>query len=80
MMPSEPDRSLGDPEAIRRLLRQPEAGTILTALKARDPEAVRSAAQAALKGDSAALGRLLGDLSRDPKAKQAMERLDRATR
>ena len=79
-MPSAPDRSLGDPEAIRRLLSQPETRTVLAALKARDPEQVRAAAQAALKGDAGALNSLLSAVSRDPEARKAMERLDRSTR
>lgn len=79
-MPTVSDRSLGDPEAIRRLLARPEAKTVLAVLKARDPEAVRSAAQSALRGDAAALEELLRALSRDPKARQAMEALDRSAR
>ena len=79
-MSSTPDRSLGDPEAIRRLLRQPETRTVLAALKARDPEQVRAAAQSALSGDAGALDCLLRALSRDPETKSAMERLDRSSR
>lgn len=79
-MSSSPDRSLGDPEAIRRLLSQPETRTVLAALKARDPEQVRAAAQSALGGDAGALDSLLRALSRDPETKNAMERLDRASR
>lgn len=79
-MPSAPDRTLGDPEAIRRLLSQPETRTVLAALQARDPEQVRSAARSALNGDAGALEGLLRALSKDPKAKKAMERLDRSTR
>ena len=67
------DRVPGDPEAIRRLLRQPETRTVLAALSARDSAQVRSAAQAALEG-------LLRAISKDPKTRQAMETLDRATR
>ena len=74
------DRVPGDPEAIRRLLRQPETRTVLAALSARDSAQVQSAAQAALKGDAAALEGLLRAISRDPKTRQAMETLDRATR
>ena len=74
------DRVPGDPEAIRRLLRQPETRTVLAALSARDSAQVRSAAQAALDGDAAALEGLLRAISQDPKTRQAMEALDRATR
>ena len=74
------DRVPGDPEAIRRLLRQPETRTVLAALSARDSAQVRSAAQAALEGDAAALEGLLRTISKDPKTRQAMETLDRATR
>lgn len=74
------DRVPGDPEAIRRLLRQPETRTVLAALSARDSTRVRSAAQAALEGDAAALEGLLRAISKDPKTRQAMETLDRATR
>ena len=74
------DRVPGDPEAIRRLLRQPETRTVLAALSARDSAQVRSAAQAALDGDAAALKGLLRAISKDPKTRQAMETLDRATR
>ena len=74
------DRVPGDPEAIRRLLRQPETRTVLAALSARDSAQVRSAAQAALDGDAAALEGLLRAISQDPKTRQAMETLDRATR
>ena len=79
-MPSKPDQKLGDPEAIRRLLGQPETKTLLAALNARDSAQVQSAAQEALRGDTAALDRLVRSLSRDPEARQAMERLDRSTR
>ena len=74
------DRVPGDPEAIRRLLRQPETRTVLAALSARDSAQVRSAAQAALDGDAAALEGRLRAISKDPKTRQAMEALDRATR
>lgn len=74
------DRVPGDPEAIRRLLRQPETRTVLAALSARDSAQVQSAAQAALDGDAAALEGLLRAISKDPKTRQAMETLDRATR
>ena len=74
------DRVPGDPEAIRRLLRQPETRTVLAALSARDSAQVRSAAQAALERDAAALEGLLRAISQDPKTRQAMETLDRATR
>ena len=74
------DRVPGDPEAIRRLRRQPETRTVLAALSARDSAQVRSAAQAALEGDAAALEGLLRAISKDPKTRQAMETLDRATR
>ncbi len=74
------DRVPGDPEAIRRLLRQPETRTVLAALSARDSAQVQSAAQAALEGDAAALEGLLRAISQDPKTRQAMETLDRATR
>ena len=79
-MPSAPERSLGDPEAIRRLLTQPEARTILSALKARDADQVQAAAQAALKGDAAALRQLLASLNLDPRVKGAIDRLDRSAR
>ena len=79
-MPSVSDRSLGDPEAIRRLLRQPETRTVLAALKAKDPDQVRAAAQSALQGDAGALDSLLRSLSRDPEARKAMEQLDRSSR
>lgn len=74
------DRALGDPEAIRSLLARPEAKTVLAALHAKDSAAVREAAQSALNGDRAALEGLLRTLSQDPKARKAMEKLDRASR
>ena len=78
-MPSDRDRSPGDPEAIRRLLSQPESRTVLAALEARDPAQVRAAAQAALQGDAGELERLLRALSRDAGTRRAIEKLDRAT-
>ena len=79
-MPSDRDRSPGDPEAIRRLLSLPESRTVLAALEARDPAQVRAAAQAALQGDAGELERLLRALSRDAGTRRAIEKLDRATR
>ncbi len=79
-MSSASDHSLGDPEAIRRLLSQPETRTVLAALKARDPEQVRAAARSALAGDAGGLEGLLRALSRDHEAKKAMERLERSAR
>ena len=74
------DRSLGDPEVIRRLLSRPETRTVLRALEKKDPQKVRDAAQSALEGDASGLNGLLTALNRDPEAKKAMERLDRETR
>ena len=74
------DRSLGDPEAIRRLLSRPETRTVLRALEKKDPQRVRDAAQSALEGDASGLNGLLSALNRDPEARRAMERLDRETR
>ena len=74
------DRSLGDPEVIRRLLSRPETRTVLRALEKKDPQRVRDAAQSALEGDASELNGLLTALNRDPEARKAMERLDRETR
>ena len=74
------DRSLGDPEAIRRLLSRPETRTILRALEKKDPQRVRDAAQSALEGDASGLNGLLTALNRDPEAKKAMEKLERKIR
>ena len=74
------DRSLGDPEVIRRLLSRPETRTVLRALEKKDPQRVRDAAQSALEGDASGLNGLLTALNRDPEARRAMERLDRETR
>ena len=74
------DRSLGDPEVIRRLLSRPETRTVLRALEKKDPQRVRDAAQSALEGDASELNGLLTALNRDPEARKAMERLERETR
>ena len=74
------DRSLGDPEAIRRLLSRPETRTVLRALEKKDPQRVRDAAQSALEGDASGLNGLLTALNRDPEAKKAMEKLERKIR
>ena len=74
------DRSLGDPEVIRRLLSRPETRTVLRALEKKDPQRVRDAAQSALEGDASGLNGLLTALNRDPEAKKAMERLERKIR
>ena len=74
------DRSLGDPEVIRRLLSRPETRTVLRALEKKDPQRIRDAAQSALEGDASGLNGLLTALNRDPEAKKAMERLERETR
>ena len=74
------DRSLGDPEAIRRLLSRPETRTVLRALEKKDPQKVRDAAQSALEGDASGLNGLLTALNRDPEAKKAMEKLERKIR
>ena len=74
------DRSLGDPEAIRRLLSRPETRSVLRALEKKDPRQVRDAAQSALEGDASRLNGLLAALNRDPEAKKAMEKLEKETR
>lgn len=74
------DRSLGDPEAIRRLLARPEARTVLRALQKKDPRWVRDAAQSAIEGDTSGLNGLFTALNRDPEAREAMEKLERETR
>ena len=74
------DRSLGDPEAIRRLLSRPETRAVLRALEKKDPQQVRDAAKSALEGDASGLNGLLTALNRDPEAKKAMEKLERETR
>ena len=74
------DRSLGDPEVIRRLLSRPETRTVLRALEKKDPQRVRDAAQSALEGDASGLNGLLTALNRDPEAKKAMEKLERKIR
>ena len=74
------DRSLGDPEVIRRLLSRPETRTVLRALEKKDPQRIRDAAQSALEGDASGLNGLLTALNRDPEAKKAMERLERKIR
>ena len=74
------DRSLGDPEVIRRLLSRPETRTVLRALEKKDPQRIRDAAQSALEGDASGLNGLLTALNRDPEAKKAMEKLERKIR
>lgn len=62
--------------AIQQMLSSPEAQKVLKKLQKKDTSQLQSAAQAALKGDTAALNGLLNDLSSDPEAKKAIEHLN----
>lgn len=68
---------LQDQAALRQALSSPEAQRVLTQLQKTDPAALRSAAQAAMAGDAAALQGIVRSLSGDPGTAQAMEQLSK---
>ena len=58
--------------AIRQMLANPETQKLLRSLQKKNAGQLKSAAQSALQGDTAALTQVLNELA----AKQAMEQLD----
>ena len=54
----------------------PETQKLLRSLQKKNAGQLKSAAQSALQGDTAALTQVLNELAADPQAKQAMEQLD----
>ena len=62
--------------AIRQMLANPETQKLLRSLQKKNAGQLKSAAQSALQGDTAALTQVLNELAADPQAKQAMEQLD----
>lgn len=67
---------LSNQKAIRQLLADPETRKVLSSLQKKNATQLQAAAQSALQGDSSALSVLLQELSRDPQAAQAMQKLD----
>lgn len=61
--------------AIRQMLANPETQKLLRSLQKKNAGQLKSAAQSALQGDTAALTQVLNELAADPQAKQAMEQL-----
>ena len=66
----------GNQAAIRQMLANPETQKLLRSLQKKNAGQLKSAAQSALQGDTAALTQVLNELAADPQAKQAMEQLD----
>ena len=66
---------LENQKAIRQLLANPEAKKLLSALQQQNAGQLQAAAQAAMKGDSTALSGVLNQLSHDPEAAKAIEKL-----
>lgn len=77
MNPQQVQALLRNQEALRQTLSQPETQKLLGQLRKKDPEQLQAAAQAAMKGNTAALAGILQDLSRNPETARAMEQLDR---
>ena len=69
---------LANQKAIRQLLADPETRKVLSSLQKKNAAQLQTAAQSALQGDSAALSGLVQELSRDPQAAQAMQKLDQS--
>jgi hypothetical protein len=68
---------LANQKAIRQLLADPETRKVLSSLQKKNAAQLQAAAQSALQGDTAGLSGLLQELSRDPQAAQAMQKLDK---
>ena len=68
---------LANQKAIRQLLADPETRKVLSSLQKKNSAQLQAAAQSALQGNSSALSGLLQELSSDPKAAQAMQKLDK---
>ena len=66
---------LENQKAIRQLLANPETKKLLSALQKQNADQLQAAAQAAMKGDSSALSGVLNQLSHDPEAAKAIEKL-----
>ena len=60
------------------MLANPETKKLLQSLQKKNVGRLQSAAQAALQGDTSALTGVLNELSSDPQAAQAMEKLENA--
>lgn len=67
---------LANQKAIRQLLADPETRKVLSSLQKKNSAQLQAAAQSALQGN-AALSGLLQELSSDPQAAQAMQKLDK---
>ena len=67
---------LRDHPQAKQLLENPETQKLLRSLQKKNAGQLKSAAQSALQGDTAALTQVLNELAADPQAKQAMEQLD----
>lgn len=67
---------LENQKAIRQMLANPETRKVLQSLQKKNVSRLQAAAQAALQGDPSALTGVLQELSADPQAAQAMERLN----
>ena len=68
---------LANQKAIRQLLADPETRKVLSSVQKKNSAQLQAAAQSALQGNSAALSGLLQELSSDPQAAQAMQKLDK---
>ena len=68
---------LANQKAIRQLLADPETRKVLSSLQKKNSVQLQAAAQSALQGISSALSGLLQELSSDPQAAQAMQKLDK---
>lgn len=68
---------LANQKAIRQLLADPETRKVLSSLQKKNSAQLQAAAQSALQGNSSALSGLLQELSSDPQAAQAMQKLDK---
>lgn len=66
---------LANQKAIRQLLADPETRKVLSSLQKKNSAQLQAAAQSALQGNSVALSGLLQELSSDPQAAQAMQKL-----
>ena len=71
---------LANQKAIRQLLADPETRKVLSSLQKKNSAQLQAAAQSALQGNSSALSGLLQELSSDPQAAQAMQKLDKNLR
>ena len=68
---------LANQKSIRQLLSDPETRKVLSSLQKKNVTQLQAAAQSALQGDPSALAGILQELSADPQAAQAMQRLDK---